>query len=94
MYVVNLGGTAIGSAINVPEQYLHQIVPTLSELTGYPVEQAEDLFDATENLDGFVTVSYTHLLQRAGGGNSCSALPFPGGVGRDSAGMSSGNGKG
>ena len=25
MYVVNLGGTAIGSAINVPEQYLHQI---------------------------------------------------------------------
>ena len=57
MYVVNLGGTAIGSAINVPEQYLHQIVPTLSELTGYPVEQAEDLFDATENLDGFVNVS-------------------------------------
>ena len=28
-----------------------------AKLTGYPLKQAEDLFDATENLDGFVAVS-------------------------------------
>ena len=33
------------------------VVPCLAKLTGYPLEQAEDLFDATENLDGFVAVS-------------------------------------
>lgn len=57
MYTINLGGTAIGSAINVPDTYLDNIVPTLSRITGYPLKQAEDLFDATENLDGFVIVS-------------------------------------
>ncbi len=57
MHTVNLGGTAIGSAINVSETYLEQIIPTLSRLTGYPLKRAEDLFDATENLDSFVTVS-------------------------------------
>lgn len=57
MYTINLGGTAIGSAINVPDTYFDNIVPTLSKITGYPLKQAEDLFDATENLDGFVIVS-------------------------------------
>lgn len=57
MYAVNLGGTAIGTAINVPDSYLYNIVPNLSKVTGYPLKQAENLFDATENLDGFVTVS-------------------------------------
>ena len=32
-------------------------MPNLEKLTGYPLRQAEDLFDATENLDGFVAVS-------------------------------------
>lgn len=57
MYSVNLGGTAIGSAINVSESYLHNVVPNLSKITGYPLEQAKDLFDATQNLDGFVAIS-------------------------------------
>lgn len=57
MLCVNLGGTAIGSAINVPSFYLRNIVPTLARLTGYPLVQAGDLFDATENLDSFVAVS-------------------------------------
>ncbi|MCF2641134.1 aspartate ammonia-lyase [Roseburia hominis] len=57
MYAVNLGGTAIGTAINVPDSYLYNIVPNLSKVTGYPLKQAENLFDATENLDGFVAVS-------------------------------------
>lgn len=57
MYMVNLGGTAIGTAVNTSGIYLQKIVPVLSEITGYPLGQAEDLFDATENLDGFVAVS-------------------------------------
>lgn len=57
MEEVNLGGTAIGSAINVPRYYLDHVVPTLAELTGFPLHQSANLFDATENLDGFVTVS-------------------------------------
>ncbi len=57
MYTVNLGATAIGSAINVSPAYLSNVVPTLAKLTGFPLKQAEDLFDATENLDGFVAVS-------------------------------------
>lgn len=57
MYAMNLGGTAIGSAINVPPYYLRNIVPELAILTGYDLRQADDLFDATENLDGFAAVS-------------------------------------
>ncbi|MBR2835135.1 MAG: aspartate ammonia-lyase [Coriobacteriales bacterium] len=57
MYTMNLGGTAIGSAINVPPYYLKNIVPELAVLTGYNLCQAHDLFDATENLDGFAAVS-------------------------------------
>ena len=57
MYTVNLGGTAVGTAINVSDSYFYKIVPNLEKITGYPLKQAEDLFDATENLDGFVAVS-------------------------------------
>ena len=57
MCAVNLGGTAIGTAINVPPYYLRTIVPNLVALTGYPLHQAADLFDATENLDAFAAVS-------------------------------------
>ena len=57
MYTVNLGGTAVGTAINVSPSYFSRIVPNLLELTGYPLQQAADLFDATENLDGFVAIS-------------------------------------
>lgn len=57
MYMVNLGGTAIGSAINVSSAYMSSVVPCLAALIGYPLKQAADLFDATENLDGFVAVS-------------------------------------
>ncbi|MDD7740165.1 MAG: aspartate ammonia-lyase [Fusicatenibacter sp.] len=59
LYTVNLGGTAIGTAINTSPYYLTHVVPTLASITGYPLVQADDLFDATENLDGFVVISNT-----------------------------------
>ena len=57
MYTVNMGATAIGTGINTSEYYFDHIVPTLAKVSGYPLVQAGDLFDATENLDGFVRVS-------------------------------------
>ncbi|MDD3570149.1 MAG: aspartate ammonia-lyase [Lachnospiraceae bacterium] len=57
MYTLNLGGTAIGSGVNADSGYIVNIVPCLGKITGYPLTQAEDLFDATQNLDGFVMVS-------------------------------------
>lgn len=57
MYTVNMGATTIGTGINTSEYYFDHIVPTLAKVSGYPLVQADDLFDATENLDGFVRVS-------------------------------------
>ena len=54
---VNMGGTAIGTAINTSPMYLHHIVENLSLLTGISFKQADDLIDATQNLDCFVSVS-------------------------------------
>lgn len=57
MYVVNMGATAIGTGINTSECYFDNIVPVLAQICSYPLVQADDLFDATENLDGFIRIS-------------------------------------
>ena len=57
MYFVNLGGTAIGTAVNVGRGYLEGIDDELSRVSGYPMRQAENLIDATQNVDSFVSVS-------------------------------------
>jgi len=57
MFEVNLGGTAIGTAINVNKEYLKRIVPNLNKVTGLEFSQAEDLIDATQHMDAFVSVS-------------------------------------
>jgi aspartate ammonia-lyase len=55
--VLNMGGTAIGTAINANPEYLSQIVPNINKVCKTTCIQAEDLLDATQNLDGFVQVS-------------------------------------
>ncbi|AZV55424.1 aspartate ammonia-lyase [Clostridium sp. AWRP] len=55
--VLNLGGTAIGTGINADNRYMNTVVPILSDIIGVQLEQADDLIDATQNLDGFVSVS-------------------------------------
>lgn len=57
MQAVNMGGTAIGTAINASPLYLSHIAENLSLITGISFKQADDLIDATQNLDGFVSVS-------------------------------------
>lgn len=57
MKVLNIGATAIGTAINVDPYYLANISYELSKVAGISLKQADDLIDATQNLDGFVSVS-------------------------------------
>lgn len=57
MKVLNIGATAIGTVINVDPYYLANISYELSKVAGISLKQADDLIDATQNLDGFVSVS-------------------------------------
>ena len=55
--VVNLGGTAIGTGLAAPRQFIFQVVDRLRELTGVGFARSENLVDATQNADVFVEVS-------------------------------------
>ncbi|MDD3027543.1 MAG: aspartate ammonia-lyase [Erysipelotrichaceae bacterium] len=57
MKTLNLGATAIGSSINTSPEYLKSVVGFLSMVTGFELIQADDLFDATSNIDSFGDVS-------------------------------------
>jgi len=57
MRVVNLGGTAIGTGIGAPRQYIFRVVDELRAITGIGFARAENLVEATQNLDVFVEVS-------------------------------------
>ena len=57
MHTINMGGSAIGTSINVDPVYLTEIPKVLSGITGYELRAAADLIDGTQNLDGFVAVS-------------------------------------
>ena len=55
--VVNLGGTAIGTGLAAPRQYIFRVVDTLREISGVGLARAENLVEATQNADVFVEVS-------------------------------------
>ena len=57
MYTINLGGTAIGTALNANPAYVTALAPTLGRICQLPLTQAEDLIDGTQNLDAFAYVS-------------------------------------
>ncbi|MBR4287877.1 MAG: aspartate ammonia-lyase [Clostridia bacterium] len=59
MYSVNLGGTAVGTALNTNPDYVKALAPTLSRICGIPLIKADDLVDGTQNLDSFAYVSAT-----------------------------------
>lgn len=54
---INIGGTAIGTGVGAPLKYRFYISEELKRLTGYGLARAENLIDATQNLDVFVEVS-------------------------------------
>ncbi len=55
--VLNMGATAIGTAINVPASYLEHIAQDVTDASGIAVTNNTDLVDGTQNLDGLVAVS-------------------------------------
>ena len=57
MKVVNMGGTAIGTSIDAEPEFVKNIVPTLSMVTGIDLRQCSDLVDGTQNLDCWAYVS-------------------------------------
>ena len=57
MHDINMGGSAIGTSVNVEPAYLENIAPVLSDVAGYDLSLAPDLIDSTQNLDSFAVVS-------------------------------------
>ncbi|CAI0997874.1 aspartate ammonia-lyase [Serratia quinivorans] len=53
---VNLGATAIGTALNTPEGYSQLAVQKLAEVSNLPVVPAEDLIEATSDCGAYVMV--------------------------------------
>lgn len=51
---VNLGATAIGTGLNTPSGYRHQVTATLSEVTGLEIKSARDLIEATSDTGAYV----------------------------------------
>jgi aspartate ammonia-lyase len=55
--VVNLGGTAIGTGLGAPREFIFRAVEQLRALTGIGFARAENLVEATQNADVFAEVS-------------------------------------
>ena len=55
--VVNLGGTAIGTGLAAPREYIFRVTDVLRDITGLGLARAENLVEATQNADVFVEVS-------------------------------------
>lgn len=51
---VNLGATAIGTGLNTPSGYRHQVTASLSEVTGLEMKSARDLIEATSDTGAYV----------------------------------------
>jgi len=55
--VVNLGGTAIGTGLAAPREFIFRAVEQLRGLTGIGFARADNLVEATQNADVFAEVS-------------------------------------
>ncbi|TVR47579.1 MAG: aspartate ammonia-lyase [Planctomycetota bacterium] len=55
--LVNLGGTAIGSGLGAPREFIFRVVDVLRAVTGLRLARAENLSDATQHHDALVEVS-------------------------------------
>lgn len=60
--VVNLGGGAIGTGLAIPRYFIMEVVHELQQLTNLPLSRAENMQEATCNLDALVEV---HAIMKA-----------------------------
>ncbi|NLI90966.1 MAG: aspartate ammonia-lyase [Peptococcaceae bacterium] len=54
---VNLGGTAVGTGLNAPREYIYLVIEKLRQNTGIGLARAENMMDVTQNADVFTEVS-------------------------------------
>lgn len=57
LYEVNMGATAVGTGLNADPRYITTVVEKLAEISGFPLQGAEHLVDATQNTDAYTEVS-------------------------------------
>ena len=57
--IVNLGGTAVGTGIAAPRDYIFLVIEKLREVTGLGLARGENMMGETANADAFVEVSAT-----------------------------------
>jgi len=55
--VVNIGGTAVGTGITAPRQYIFRVIDNLRKITGLRIARADNLLEATSNNDAYAEVS-------------------------------------
>lgn len=55
--VINMGATAVGTGLNADPAYIEKVTENLQEMSGLPLQRANDLVDATQNTDAFLEVS-------------------------------------
>lgn len=55
--MVNIGGTAIGTGLTAPRDYIFRVIEVLRALTGMGLARSENVVDGTANADAFVEVS-------------------------------------
>ncbi|MBT2293661.1 aspartate ammonia-lyase [Paenibacillus albidus] len=57
LYEVNMGATAVGTGLNADPRYITGVVQVLADISGYPLENAGHLPDATQNTDAYTEIS-------------------------------------
>ncbi|WP_433942968.1 aspartate ammonia-lyase [Paenibacillus sp. SN-8-1] len=57
LYEVNMGATAVGTGLNADPKYIELVVEYLAKISGFPLETAVHLVDATQNTDAYTEVS-------------------------------------
>ena len=65
LYEVNMGATAVGTALNTKPEYIYAVIKHLKTITGefsgtfFPIRRCDNLIDGTQNTDCFTEVSAT-----------------------------------
>ncbi len=57
LYEVNMGATAVGTGLNANVEYIESVVENLREISGLPLNSAENMVDATQNTDTLAAFS-------------------------------------
>ncbi|MEI6437812.1 MAG: aspartate ammonia-lyase [Candidatus Omnitrophota bacterium] len=79
--VVNLGGTAIGTGIGAPRDYIFRVIECLRDISGIGLSRGENVAGETANADAYVEVSgilKAHAVNLAKISNDLRLLNFLG----------------